>query len=82
MLKKFRPKGEYLYVGLFVISLTAISYNPIQQYIQKESTKVTVTTVKLNKDKTVIDDDASISIRQKINNSITLFGVSFNYKTP
>lgn len=30
MLKKFKPKGEYLYVGLFVISSFAISINPIK----------------------------------------------------
>lgn len=65
MLKKFRTKGEYLYVGLFVISSFAISYNPIQQYISDRSkieTEVVSTELK-DEDKSLLKSNISFRLK-------------------
>lgn len=82
MLKKFRAKGEYLYVGLFVISLTAISYNPIQHYINKDSEKIKIQSFNINNQNLIIEDNNSLNIAKKIHTSINILGGSFKYKKP
>lgn len=71
MLKKFGAKGEYLYVGLFVISCFAVSYNPIQ-YINDKPEYIRKPNQDTNNEQPNIASN-NLTISQKVNKQIVNF---------
>ena len=81
MLKKFRAKGEYLYAGLFAISLVAILYKPIQQHFEITN-KEKVVYIHQSQNQTIINKEkTTLKISQYINNGINNLGTVWQKKS-